>query len=104
MQSRLGEMRALNSAIFAISVDTPEQNKEVVEANNLSFRILSDPDGKAMDAFGVRHKGAWMGKDIARPAVFIIDRNGKVAWKAVTDNWRVRVRPEEVLDQLRNLQ
>ncbi len=103
MQSRLSEIKALNAEVLAISVDVPEKSKEVVETNGLEFRILSDSEGKAMDAFGLRHPGAFMGKDAARPGVFIIDTEGKIAWKALTENWRVRVRPEKVLEVLRRL-
>lgn len=103
MQSRLNDIKNLNAVVFAISVDSPEDSKKVVEANNLGFPILSDPDLKAIDAFGLRHEGAGMGKDVARPAVIIIDKEGKIAWKSLTDNWRVRVRPETVLEQLRGL-
>ena len=44
--------------------------------------------------------GLLVGGDIARPAVFILDRRGVVQWRDVTDNWRVRVRPETILEQL----
>ena len=34
---------------------------------------------------------------MARPAEFLIDRNGVVRWRNITDDYRVRMRPEEVL-------
>jgi hypothetical protein len=39
------------------------------------------------------------GRDIARPATFICDR-GVVVWRDLTDNWRVRPRPRDILDAL----
>lgn len=44
-----------------------------------------------------------MNGDIARPAVFVLDREGRVAWRQLTENWRVRVRPEVILEQLARL-
>jgi peroxiredoxin len=39
--------------------------------------------------------------DVARPATFVLDRDGRIRWRELTDNLRVRVRPEPVLEQLR---
>ena len=104
MQSRLKEMHELGGRVLAISVDSPEQSKALAESAEITFPLLSDPECKVIDAYGLRHRGASInGGDIARPAVFIIDRDGKIAWRALTENWRVRVRPEMILEQLEKL-
>jgi peroxiredoxin len=54
-----------------------------------------------MDLFGLRHEKGGPGGDVARPAVFLIDRQGRIVWRELTENWRVRVRPEQVLEQVR---
>jgi len=41
------------------------------------------------------------GRDIARPATLVIGENGRVRWKSATENWRVRVRPDAVIEALR---
>ena len=33
-------------------------------------------------------------------ATFIIDREGRIAWRHLPDNWRIRPRPTELLDEL----
>lgn len=105
MQSRYDEISDLGAEVVAVCVDTPEQNLGVVENAALAFPILSDAEGKMMDAYGVRHVGASIeGGDIARPAVFIVDGDGNIAWRMITDNYRVRVRPETVIDQLTKIQ
>ncbi len=105
MQSRIGEIQALDGEIAAISVDRPEQSLKVVNKLGLEFPILADTEGVVMDLFGVRHEqGGIKGEDIARPAVFILDREGKVHWKDLTDNWRIRVRPERILEQLKQIE
>jgi peroxiredoxin len=104
LQSRLTDIRALEAEVLAVSADTPEESRKLVESAKLDFALLSDPEGAAWDAFGLRHAGGAIGgDDIARPGVFVIDRQGRIAWRKLTDNWRVRVRPEEVLDQLRQI-
>ncbi len=80
-----------------------ETNKEVSDSQGLEYAVLSDPDLQVIDAFGVRHPDGYIDGDIARPATFIIDRGGEIVWRFVPDNWRVRVRPEQLLEQLRRI-
>lgn len=72
----------------------------MVERLDLGFSILSDPDLEAIKTFGIVHEGGMMGKDIARPAVFVFDAQGEVIWKKLPENYRIRVRPEEILEEL----
>ena len=37
------------------------------------------------------------GADIARPAEFLIDAGGKIRWVNLTEDYRVRAQPEQVL-------
>lgn len=105
MQSGYDEIAKLGAEVLAISVDSPEKNLGVVRKAELDYPILSDADGTMMDAFGVRHVGASMdGGDIARPAVFVIDTKGDIAWRKITDSYRVRVRPETVIEALKKTQ
>ena len=102
MQSRIEDIRAAGGEIVAISTDTVEDTAEAFESQGFTFPILADPDLLAVDAYGVRHAlGGIEGDDIARPAVFVIDREGRIVWRDLTENWRVRVRPERVLERLR---
>jgi len=103
LQSRLTEIHELDAEVLAISVDPPEHSREIVAAYGLEFPVLSDPSLVAIDAFGVRHPGGGLDGDIARPATFILDREGAIVWRDLTENWRVRVRPERLLDELRRL-
>lgn len=90
---------------MAISVDEPEDTAKIVEAYGLTFPVLSDPDGEALDAFGVRHPGGNPidGVDIARPATFVADREGLIVWRDFTENWRIRTRPETLLAELSSI-
>ena len=101
MQSRLKEIHHADARVLAVCVDPVEENAKVVEKLKLEFLVLSDPELKAIKAYGLVHeKGSIQGTAIARPAVFLLDREGVVRWRHLTDNWRVRVRPETVLEQL----
>jgi peroxiredoxin len=73
----------------------------MTKEQGITFPVLSDKEFKVIDAYGLRHKGASVkGTDIARPAIFIIDASGKIKWRFLTDNWRVRARAEDILREL----
>ena len=103
LQSRIDEIREAGGEVVAISVDPPEVSlEEVVKTYGITFPVLSDARLEAIDAFGVRHaEGSIEGGDIARPANFVLDREGRITWREISQNWRMRVRPETVLEQLR---
>jgi peroxiredoxin len=103
LQSSLAEIRALDGEVLAVSVDAPEQSAEIVEAYGLEFPLLSDPEAGTIRDYGVLHEGGGLEGDIARPAVFVIDRRGRIVWRDLTENWRVRVRAEHLLERLRAL-
>lgn len=103
MQSSINEIRKADAEVLAICVDPVEENAKVVAKLNLDFSILSDPERKTIGVYNVLHKDALTAQgsdDIARPAVFILDRDGVVQWSHLTENWRVRVRSETILKQL----
>jgi len=102
LQSRLQEIRNHGGRVVAVCVDSVEKNRGVVEQLKLDFPILADTDFVTTDAYGLRHKlgNPMEGRDISRPAIFLLDSEGIVRWRYLTDNWRVRVRPEAIVEQL----
>ena len=103
LQSRIDEIRSLGGEVLAISADPAATTAERI-GDLFDFPLLADPDLEVIDRYGLRHEGASIeGGDIARPAVFLVAPDGGIAWRDLTDNWRVRVRPERVLEQLRSL-
>ena len=101
MQSHIDEIRALDADVVAVSVDPPERSREISEAYSLDYVLLSDPGFELIDGLGLRHEAGGMEGDVARPATFVLDREGRIVWRSLTDNWRVRPRPAELLDRLR---
>jgi len=101
LQSRYPDFQALDTDIVAISVDPPERSRELAESYGLDFRLLADPEARAIRAFGVLHEDGGLYGDIARPATFLVDRDGRIVWRHLTDNWRVRPRVDTILDRIR---
>ena len=100
LQTQITEFEKTGTRVIAVSPDSVDLNKGVAERFGLTFPILSDPELELTASLGLVHEGASMeGGDIPRPATFII-RDGKIVWRDLTDNWRVRIRAEELLEAL----
>ena len=100
-----------NVRLFAISVDPPDVSKEFATklaadgGGEINFPLLSDPEHRTIDAYGL-HDPAYDGKQFAgipHPAVYVIDKNGIVAWVKVESNYRERPRNEEIRAALDSL-
>ena len=64
-----------------------------------TFTILSDPNAEVIRRYDLVHAGAGEnGKDIARPAEFLVDSSGTVRWVNLTENYSVRARPEQIFE------
>jgi peroxiredoxin len=88
------EIRAAGANLVAISVDSPEKSELVRRQLRLPFAILSDANKRLIqdwDIYNPREKGG-----IAKPAVFIVDRNRNVLFASV-DSTAARVPTQEIV-------
>lgn len=90
--------------VYAISIDKPENSRKLEEKiaadgrGKVGYRLLSDPGSKTIDAYGLRDP-AYKGQPIEgvpHPAVYVIDKNGKVAWAKVEEDYRQRPSNAEI--------
>ncbi len=103
LQSSIEEFEERDVEVIAISPDSVERNAQVAQRLGLEYPVLADEDLRVISAFGVAHPGGGPGGgDIARPASFVVV-DGTVRWRDLTDNWRVRPRPGEILEVLDGL-
>lgn len=86
-----------------VSVDTNEESAMLAERLGLGFPILSDVQETAIRNWGLVHEDAKPGGgSMARPAVFLVEADGTISWRSVTDDYRIRVRPEQILEVIRS--
>lgn len=96
-------MKALGGRLVAISVDPPEKSREVIRRNALPFAILSDADATVIRNYGVVHTGGGeRGEDIAIPALFLVDRDGRIVWRRVAVRIQDRPDPQEIIAVIRS--
>lgn len=88
---------------MAISADPVNVSREHWEKMGWTITVLSDEKAEVARSYDLLHAGAAQGADIARPAEILIDPTGTVRWRDLTEDYRVRARPETVLEELDRL-
>ena len=93
LQSHLSEFKRRGVAVVAISVDPAAVSSKLAAGLGLTFPLVSDVKHLAIDAYGVYDKE----NEISWPAVYVIDRDGKIAWRFLGNNYKERPPAEDVL-------
>jgi peroxiredoxin len=105
IQQNLSELERRGVRPVAISVDTPEESAVLCRKAGYTYTFLSDPKAEAIRRYDLLHgSGSPDGKDIARPAEFLVDASGVVRWRNMTEDYRKRATPEDILNAAALLQ
>lgn len=103
-QEQLDQFKARGVQIVAVSVDPAAITRDLCQKQGYTYTFLSDEKLDAIRRYDLlHHDGGPHGSDITRPAEFLIDSTGTIRWVNLTEDLRVRARPEHilaVLDQL----
>lgn len=85
-------------------MDTPETTRELCAKSGYTYTFLSDPNAEVIRRYDILHRGAGPnGHDIARPAEYLLDASGTIRWLNLTEDYRVRARPEQIIEQAKAL-
>ena len=104
MQKNLSAFANAGIRVVAISVDTPDQSRQLAQQAGYTFPLLSDQRRETITRYDLVHKGGGVsGEDISRPAEFLLDSSGTVRWRMLTPNYWKRATPQQVLDAARAL-
>jgi len=103
-ERRLNDFHQRGVEVVGISVDSPAESQKLCQSRGYTFPFLSDPKADTIRQYGVLHpRGGEAGQDIARPAEFLVDATGTIRWENLTDDIRVRARPESALQAIDRL-
>ncbi len=90
------QIRELNVALFAVSVDTVEDQKKFVEEYKIPYLHLSDPKKIACKQFaGLNLAG------LAKRSTFIVDKEGKIA--KIFREMDVKNHGKEIVEALKSM-
>ncbi len=101
----MGRFNNLNGQVVGVSVDGPFSNKAFADQNKLNFPILSDFNRQVVKAYNaVQENFAGLnGYNSAKRSVFVLDKNGIIKYKWVSDNPGIEPNYEEVIKALESL-
>ena len=97
------EFRTLNAVVIGVSKDSESSHRRFAEKNGLPFILLSDPELKAIQAYGVWQEKKSYGKvsmGVVR-STFIIDEKGLV--EKVMPKVKPDTNAAEILDYLKSV-
>lgn len=102
LRDSLDQLRDLGANVVGISVDGPFANKFFTQNRHLNFPVLSDYKRDVIKKYGIVMKDLAALKDYnaAKRSVFVLDENGKVIYRWVSDNPLVEPNYNEIKDAL----
>lgn len=101
----LSKFNNVNAQVMGISVDPPFSNKAFADQNKLNFPILSDFNRQVVKAYDAYHDNfaGMNGYTAAKRSVFVLDKDGIVSYKWVSDNPGVEPNYDEVIKAVESL-
>ena len=103
MGHRAGEIRALGADVLAVAVTATFSQQAFAAQLGVDFPLLSDWDRTVCGAYGVRYD-VWKGHaGLAKRSVFVLDRDGTVRYRWVTDDALVLPDLDAVVAAVREL-
>jgi peroxiredoxin len=118
------DLEKAGAQLLAISMDQPSTLRETPNRDKLGYRLLSDSEAVAAKAFGIafqveddlvrKYKDSYKidleaasGQThhiLPHPAVYVVDTAGKIRFAYVNPDYKVRLEPAKILEQVRKPQ
>jgi len=90
--------------VVAVVAERSESVRRYVEERGLPFNILIDTEREVAHAYGVWQRFGLTAWNIARPALFLIDRQGRVRFRYVAARQNQFPTSTEVFEEIERLQ
>lgn len=86
-ESELSSYEDVGATVYGVSVDLPFALNEFPDQEGLSFGLISDAEKELIDAYDVEMDFGDLGvENIAKRAVFVVDRDGEITYSWVSDD------------------
>jgi peroxiredoxin Q/BCP len=95
LETDLAKFEEKNAQVLAIAVQDQANARNAANSIRGTYPILADPDHSIADAFGVYNL---LGDGVATPAVFIIDKSGRIVWSYIGQNINDRPNNQTILE------
>ncbi|MEF8788786.1 MAG: redoxin domain-containing protein [Haloarculaceae archaeon] len=85
-RDELASFEALDAQVYGVSVDLPFALNVFAMEQELTFPLLSDFDGEAIEAYDVVLEGLYGLSGVAERSVFVVDTDGVVRYRWVRED------------------
>lgn len=98
LQKDLKRIEAAGTQVIGISYDSVDVLAGFAKKEKIAFPLLSDPDSKVIEAFGILNKdGKGIAKGVPHPGTFVIDEKGIIQARLFLNGYKDRHSTEELL-------
>ena len=97
MQSNYSAFRAANAEIVAVAYMDQARAQSIAQSVQPGYPILADAAHLVSDAYGVYNL---LGDGLTTPAIFVIDRTGRVVWSYISKDTSDRPASAVILSHL----
>jgi peroxiredoxin len=101
----MARLNNLNAQVLGVSVNDPFSNKGFAERNMLTFPLLSDYNREVIRLYGIELKdfAGLKGYSVAKRSVFVLDKDGIVRYKWVSEDPGIEPNYKEIEDALNQI-
>jgi peroxiredoxin len=85
-RDNLAQFNQLNAKVFGLSIDSHFTLTKFIQDQKLNFKLLSDFNKDVIQSYGAIHETLGTMKGIAKRSVFVLDKNGALKYKWVSDD------------------
>lgn len=103
LRDSIDQLRDLGANVIGISVDGPYANKFFVQNRHLNFPVLSDYKRDVIKRYGIvmNRLGSLTDYNAAKRSVFVLDKDGKIVYRWVSDNPGIEPNYNEIKDAVK---
>ncbi|MBN9418608.1 peroxiredoxin [bacterium SCN 62-11] len=102
-RDNFADFNGLNAQVFGISVDSRFALNAFAEKNNLEFPLLSDFNKEISKAYDAQYETFLGLNGVAKRSAFVIDKEGVIRYRSVSDDAKVKPNLSEIKDALKSL-
>ena len=105
LRDSLGILQRMGATVFGISTDSHHSHRVFKQQNGINYPLLSDWNKTVTKTYGVQYDkfGDFGLQGVSKRAVFVLDRDGIVRYRWVTEDPKVPPDHQRVLDEVKKL-
>ena len=100
LQMNLPKFAARGVSVVAVSPEPPGLAAGLKAELGLRFAVLSDTDGKVIEAYGTKNSFSSAKTLLPHPAVFLINTAGEIVFRSIDRNYKKRTTMRALLQAI----